>query len=1017
MNISAWSIRNPVPVLLLFAFLTLLGAASFQKLHVQNFPDIELPIVSVALELEGATPGQMETEVARKVEARLSGMEGVEHVWSTLSEGTATVSVSFSLDKDPDTALDEVRNVVEGLRAELPADTRPPVVAKTTTAGKPVATFVVSAPGMGETALSWFVDSDVNKVLTGVAGVGRVVRLGGVNREIMVAVDPVRLAALNIGVDDVASALQQVQREDSGGQGHVGGARQAVRTQATVSNAAALSDLSLPLPTGETLRIGDVATVTDSISERGNAAQLNGAPVVAIQVLRTRGASEVEVASRSRAALAKLQETQPGLNFKEVFNSTDAILDNYHGSMQLLYEGAFLTLVVVWLFLRDGRTTLVAASALPMSIIPVFAAMSYMGFSLNTLTLLATALVVGILVDDAIVEVENIVRHQRMGKTPYEAATDATEEIGLAVIATSLTLVAVFLPTAFMGGIPGKFFVQFGWTTAIAVLASLLVARMLTPMLAAYFLRSHNLPPEPGWVIRYMGVVDWCLVHRKTTMLLALAFFAGSLTLLPFLPKGFVPAADQGQISVKLELQPGSTLAQTSEAAVSAYQRIKHIPEVVDVFADVGSNGGWGTFNMDAGTDQRKASLTVVLVNRKDRDTSQAQVEQLLRESLAVLPGVRVSVGGGGDADRIEIALAGDDAAALALTSQLVETELRQLPGVGGITSDVSLQMQEVMIQPDTAKAAELGVTTAALARAVRLATAGDYSGGLSKLSLPARQVPIRVRLNDAAISDLAAISQLQVRGREGLVPVSMVATVGLTSGAAQINRYDRNRYVTLWVEPGSRQLGAVLEEVNALPSLNRLPPGVTRLDFGEAERITELFSSFSEAMLLGVLVVYAVLVLLFRDFTQPVTVLVALPLSLGGAVVALLLGGYAFSMPAILGMLMLMGIVTKNSILLVEYAITARRGGVPRADAIRDACRMRARPIVMTSIAMIAGMLPLALGLGAEPSFRAPMATEVIGGLLTSTVLSLLVVPVVFTYADDFQNYIAARLTNRKKR
>ncbi|MBK8640136.1 MAG: efflux RND transporter permease subunit [Chromatiaceae bacterium] len=1004
MNVSAWSIRHPVPAILLFGFLTIIGMMSFHALGIQNFPDVELPTITVTASLEGADPAQLETEVARKIEDKIASLGGIEHIRTTLSDGSATIRVEFQIEKNTEVALNEVRNAVDSVRADLPQDMTDPVVSKVTTSGSPIVTYTVASERMDEQALSWFVDNEVGKALLAVKGVGQVARVGGVDREVHVDLDSARMQALGVTAEAISAQLKRVQQDASGGRGDIGGAVQSVRSLGAVDTVGDIAELIIPLADGRRVRLGDLGTVSDSFAERGSSALLDGAPVVAFEVTRIRGASEVAVAQAVQVAVARLETLHPHVRIQEAFNLVDPVLDNYQGSMELLYEGGLLAILVVFWFLRDWRATLIAAVALPLSIIPTFAAMLWLGFSLNILTLLALALVVGILVDDAIVEIENIVRHLRMGKPPFQAAMEAADEIGLAVIATTLTLVAVFLPTAFMGGVPGKFFVQFGITAAVSVVASLMVARLLTPMMAAYFLRAHPEGNHDSLIMTgYLATARWCLDHRKTTAMAAILFFIGSMQLLPLLPKGFVPAADRGLTSIKLELPPGSSLDDTQLAAERARDLIAPMEEILGIFTAVGSTSGQGPMAMGGAKDVRLATLTLRLVHRHDRNRTQAQVERELRERLRALTGVRVAVGAAQSGEKVQVSLASDDPIALAAAAKAVERDLRTLQGVGNVTSGASLQRPEIQIRPDFARAADLGVTTSALAGAVRVATSGDFKVNLPKLNLPQRQIPIRVRLDRALRTDLDAIAQLRVPAKVGSVPLSAVASLSMGSGPAQIDRVDRMRNVSIDVELGGRQLGAVLAEANALPALQDLPPTVSRVEQGDAQRMAELFASFGTAMLIGVLCIYAVLVLLFHDFMQPFSILAALPLSLGGAFLALLLTGNSFSMPSIIGVLMLMGIVTKNSILLVEYAIVARREhGMERRQAILDACHKRARPIVMTTIAMGAGMLPVALGLGAEPSFRAPMAIAVIGGLITSTFLSLLVIPVVFTYVDD---------------
>jgi len=1005
MNVSAWSIRNPIPAILLFALLTVVGIISFRSMGIQDFPDIELPVVTVSAGLEGTAPAQLETDIARKLENSVATLGGVKHIYTTITEGVVTMNVEFNLEKDPAEAVNDVRDAISRIRADLPGDMRDPVISKVTTSGRAILTYTVASSRLDEEALSWFVDNRVAKTLLAVPGVGKVSRVGGVDREVRVTLDPEQLAALNISAADISRQLKRVQQEAPGGRGDVSGAQQSVRTIATVHSAAQLAALDIPLGDGRSVRLDQVAQVADTVRERTALALLDGKPVVGFEITRSKGASEVTVAKGVRAAIAQLARQQPKLKFVEAFDSVAPVQDSYNGSMDLLYEGALLAIVVVLWFLKSWRATLVAATALPLSIIPTFIAMHYLGFSLNTVTLLALALVVGILVDDAIVEIENIVRHLRMGKSPFQAALEAADEIGLAVIATTFTLVAVFLPTAFMSGIPGKFFKQFGLTAAIAVLASLLVARLLTPMMAAYLLKPMPQKTRPSWLMtHYLRWMQACLHHRYRTALAAALFFAGSIALIPLLPTGFVPPADRSQTFVNIELPPGSTLNDTRAIAEQARHIINQVNDVTLVYTSIGGGSGGGDlFSQGASSSARKATLSLRLTPRTERARSQQAIEAELRNQLQILPGARVTVGGGDSGEKMQMVLSGEDPAALAAASRNVERELRGLRGLGNITSSASLLRPEIVVKPDFARAADLGVTAASIGDTLRIATSGDYSTGLAKLNLTERQIPIRVRLPDSTRADLDALARLSVPGKNGNVMLGSVATLALDSGPAQIDRFDRNRNITINVELNGRQLGEVLKEVNQLPSLKTLPAGVQRAEVGDAKEMQELFGSFGLAMLIGVMCVYLILVLLFRDFVQPVTILAAIPLAFGGAFAALYLTHSSFSMPSLIGLLMLMGIVTKNSILLVEYTIVARRDhGMSRFDALTDACHKRAQPILMTSIAMAAGMLPIALGIGADASFRAPMAIAVIGGIITSTLLSLLIIPVVFTFVDD---------------
>ena len=1032
MNVSAWSIRNPIPAVMLFVMLTFGGFFSFKAMKVQNFPDIDLPIVTVSAALPGAAPAQLETDVARKLENSIATVQGLRHITTKVQDGVATLIVEFRLEKPVQEAVDDVRSAVQRVRADLPADVRDPVVTKLDLAGQPVLAFTIASTRLDAEALSWYVDNDITKKLLSLPGVGAVNRVGGVTRQVHVDLDPARRQSLGATAAEISRQLRLVQIESAGGRTDLGGSEQPVRTMATVRSADELRNIQIVLTDGRRIRLDQVARISDTIAEPRAAALLDGKPVVGFEVARSRGESEVSVGNAVQKALAELRVQRPDLTLTEAFNFVTPVQEEYDGSLHLLYEGAILAVIVVWLFLRDWRATFVSAVALPMSVIPAFIGMHLLGFSVNIISLLALSLVIGILVDDAIVEVENIVRHLRMGKSPYQAAMEAADEIGLAVIATTFTLIAVFLPTAFMSGVAGRFFKQFGWTASLAVFASLVVARVLTPMMAAYILKPLvGAEKEPRWLTVYMRAAEWCMRNRLTTMILATVFFLGSVAMIPLLKTGFIPPDDNSQTQVYLSLAPGATLAQTSATAETARQRLMQIAHVRSVYTTVGggSAGGDPVASLSS-AETRKATLTVKLDARGDRPRKQV-IENQIRGALESLPGVRSTVGLGGSGEKYILGLSGEDPVALTTAARAVERDLRTIRGLGNITSTASLIRPEIAVRPNFARAADLGVTSSAIAETLRVATVGDYDQSLAKLNLAQRQVPIVVKLEDSARKDLALLERLSVPGARGPVMLGQVADLTMEGGPAVIDRYDRSRNVNFEIELSGLGLGDAKAAAMALPSIRNLPPGVRLTEIGDAEVMTELFNSFGLAMLTGVLCIYIVLVLLFKDFLHPITILCALPLALGGAFVGLLVAQKALSMPSLIGLIMLMGVATKNSILLVEYALVARRGhdgsdGRPavepmsRWDALRDACHKRARPIIMTTIAMGAGMLPIAVGFGAaDSSFRSPMAIAVIGGLITSTVLSLLVVPAVFTYVDDIERWIkrtVRRLAGREK-
>ena len=1011
MNFVTWSIRNPVPVIVLFIGLTVAGLISFPKLGVLDRPDIEFPAVVVTVTYPGVAPTQMESEITRKVEDAVATIAGIEQMTSTVDEGASTTSIEFRFGTDLSAALDDVRDAMTRIRSDLPADANEPIVSRVTTAGGAIVTWSVASDNMTATELSWFVDLTVTRELSAVPGVGRVTRVGGVDREIRVDLDPDAMASLGTTASDVSRQLRRIQAEYPGGEGRLGGREQTVRTTGIIESVYDLRGLAISLPDGRSVRLDTIAEVRDQAGEQRSAALLDGEPVIGFQIVRSWGASALDVAKEARATVDRLQQDYPQVRFAEASSTVGYIQESFDASIEMLIEGAILAIIVVWLFLRDWRATAVSAIALPLSIIPTFWAIWALGYTLNILTLLALSLVVGILVDDAIVEVENIVRHLRMGKKPKEAAMDAAIEIGLAVVATTLTICAVFVPVAFMSGIAGEFFGPFSFTVVVAVLCSLLVARTLTPMMAAYFLKPHDRPERPARVMTwYLGRVRWCLAHRWITLGVAALVIGSMLSLFPFLSTAFSPAGDNGFTTLSVELAPGASLEDTLEAAEAARQRLAALPEVRSVYTTVGAGGGGGgpTGGGSAG-NVRRGSLVIQLDNRDGTRGAQQIFERKATGMLRDIPGARFQFGGGGGGSQLQITLAGDEPNRLSLAAANVEREIRAMPGLGMITSSAALQKPEIVIRPQPARAADLGVTTETLSLVTRIATSGDVDTSLAKFNLDNRQIPIRVRLNDESRTDLERLQLLAVPGTNGPVALLNVADVSLGSGPAQIARVDRSRNVTLNVDLNGLPLGDTLAAIEALPSLRNLPEGVRLVPTGDARWIREIFGEFALAMAIGVLSIYAVLVMLFHKFIQPVTILAALPPSAAGAIVALLVFDYSLAINSLIGLLMLMGIVSKNSILIVEYAIMAQRDqGLSRFDSLIDSCSKRARPIVMTTIAMIAGMLPIAMGWAGDPSFRAPMGVAVIGGLVVSTIMSLFIVPAMFTVIDDFQQWVS---------
>jgi len=1008
-NISAKSIRQPIPAIVFFILLALAGLLGFKKLGINQFPDVDIPFVTVTVADPGAAPAEMETQVTRIVENAVATVGDVAHIMSNVQDGVSTTSIEFQFGKNIDRAVNDVRDAVTRVRSDLPGSINEPVITRSTTTGGPMLTYTVKSAGKTPAELSWFVDNDIAKTLLTVQGVGQVKRVGGVDREIVINLRPERLAAYGVTAAEISRQLKNINQDVPGGKATLGKREQSIRTLGSAHSVESLRNLQITLRDGRTIRLSDLGSVEDAYADPTQDAYVDGERVVAFQVLRGVGSSSVDVARKVDAAIRKVSAEHPAVEVKLFSSTVDFTLESYHASIEALWLGALLAVLVVFWFLRDWRATLISAIAMPLSVIPTFYFMSWLGFTLNIITLLGLSLVVGILVDDAIVEIENIVRHIGMGKSPMKAALEAADEIGLAVVATTLTIVAVFVPVSFMASVPGQFFRQFGISVAIAVVISLLVARLLTPVMGAYFLKpTKHAEAQPKWMEGYLRLVRWGLGHRKLAILSGALLIAASVAIAPFLEKTFIPASDRGQAVMNFELPPGTPLEETVAAAEQARQIIAQRKEVAGIFAAIGNGAQVDVIGTSSSGEVRAGTLTIKLVPEGKRSITQREFERAIAKDLQAIPGLRFRFGGGEAGETFQLVLVSDNPKALEKSAEAVEREMRTIEGVGNPAATSGLRRPEIAIRPNMERAADIGVTVADIATTVRVGTIGDTSAQLPKFNLEDRTIPIRTQIARSARNDLEELKLLRVPTTDGKsVPLDTVAKLEMGSGAAQITRFDRRRSVTIKADIAGAPLGAVSEAIQALPSVKNLPPEVKQLQYGDSERMNELFSEFAIAIVAGILLVYCVLVLLFHDFAQPLTIMAALPLSVGGALGLLLGAGEALSLPAIIGILMLMGIVTKNSILLVEYALVEMEKGVSRWDALVDACSKRARPILMTTVAMGAGMLPIALKIGADADFRAPMAIAVIGGLITSTILSLFYVPVVFTYVDDAKRWL----------
>ncbi|MEF2552509.1 efflux RND transporter permease subunit [Aurantimonas sp. A2-1-M11] len=1067
-NFSAWAIRNPVPPILLFFVLVSLGIVSFINLPITRFPNIDVPVVAVTITESGAAPSELETQVTKKVEDAIAGISGVKHVTSTITDGSSVTAAEFRLEIDTDRATNDVKDAIAKIRSDLPRTIEEPIIQRIEVENQSIVTYAAAAPGKTPEQLSWFVDDIVIRALQGLNGVGRVERMGGVEREIQVRLDPDRLAALGVTAGDVNRQLRSTNVDLSGGRGEFGGQEQAIRTLSSADTVQGLAETRIYLPGGRQVRLAELGEVVDNWEKPRSFARLDGRPVVAFSIYRSKGASDTTVADRAAEAVAKLATAHPEITFSRIDDSVTYTYGNFESAMETLAEGALLAVIVVLLFLRDWRATAVAAITLPLAAIPTFWAMDLMGFSLNLVSLLAITLVTGILVDDAIVEIENIERHIGMGKKPYRAAMEAADEIGLAVIAITMTIIAVFSPVSFMGGIAGQYFKQFGLTVAVAVFFSLLVARLITPMLAAFFFHAHAVGgPSFGRILRrrlmllaplaglaigvlfalaflpmagsdnpvasalapyaamlpalrldqatelslaimagavvlaillaYLGMPhpteqkDGLLMRAYTrflrvtvrwrwiTLAVGIGLFALSIDAVKYLPTGFIPKEDASRIVVSLELPPGSTLETTRAVTDDAVASIRELPEVRSVLA-IGGSSPTGTLEV------RRAALTINLVRKFERTRSQGELEPIIDAKLAAIPDIRSYYVNDRGERELSVGVLGDDGEKVAAAAADLEAQMRSDPIFANPSAMASFARPEIRIVPRLDKAADL-----------------------AKFNVGTRQVPIRVELRESARQDLSTIRNLRVTtGTGASVPLDSVADIGFGQGPSTIDRYDRERLVKVGTSmaPGY-EIGQGSERIMTLPAVKNLPPGVRIQEVGDAEIQGEVFAGFASAMSAGIMMVLVVLILLFGSVFLPITILASLPLSVGGVVGALLLTNTAISMPVVIGILMLMGIVTKNSIMLVDFAVEQEKHGMAQTDAIIDAGRKRARPIIMTTLAMAAGMVPAALATGEGGEFRAPMAIAVIGGLLVSTVLSLVFIPSLYTLMDDLSHTV----------
>lgn len=1065
-HLSAWSIKNPVPTIVTFLVLGIVGISSFFSLGINNSPNIDVPVVIVDVTQRGADPTELETQVTEKIEDAVATLDNIDTISSDITDGKSKTVINFDLGIDSDRAINDVRNAVSQIRPDLPEDIDEPTVNQLNFSGGTVVTYAVTSPRRSIEELSNLVDRTIIPVLLNVEGVGQIDRLGGLDREIRVNLDPDRLQAYGITATEVNDQISQMNLNLSGGRAEIGGQEQNIRTLGSAETVRDLQSYPIILKNGDPVNLINLGTVADDYGESRQKAFLDGQSVVAFAVKRSTGSTLVSVEEAVSEAVAQLKTTLPeDIQIPLIFTRADAIRSSYQGTIDALFVGCLLTVLTVGIFIRNWRVTLITATALPLSIIPTFWVMKSLDYTLNNMTLLALALAVGNLVDDAICMIENIDRHQQMHKPPLIAALDGAKEIGLAVVATTATIVAVFIPVAFMGGIPGQYFQPFGITVAVSTMFSTLVACTAIPMLSAYLLKDKPRPPKieffryravnskdyditpnsgngrnsrlsrngkgslssyvkqansldsspslaansPTKFQPYRFALTWALKHRITTILIAIAFFLGSLQLIPYIPTGLFDIGDTGVSIIQLELPPGSQLEDTEAIVRQINQSLADRPVVDKVLAIAGDEG-----------DVNRGRLFVNLKPKNERELGQKEFQQQMRQTFDKIPGTRISFQnqgpGGGDKD-VSLILRSDNPEILADTANQLEQQVRQIPGLVEVSSSVSMVKPEIIIQPDPQRAGDLGVSIEAIARTASLALIGDNEFDLAKFNLPDRQIPIRVQIDPKQRQDINTLKNLNIPARDGsLVPLKAVADIRLGSGPATIQRFDRNRQVTIEANLQGLSLGDAMNAIRALPAMSPLPPQVREEPAGDAEIMRDIFSRFSDALGLGVICIYSILILLYNNFLYPLAILVALPLSIGGALVGLLIMQKELGLFALIGMVLLMGLVTKNAILLVDFALVGIKEGKSQHQALIAAGVSRLRPILMTSISTVAGMMPIALEFGADGEVRSPMAIAVIGGFTTSTLLTLVVVPVLFTYVDNLLRHLGKFFKGKRK-
>jgi hydrophobic/amphiphilic exporter-1 (mainly G- bacteria), HAE1 family len=1027
MFISDVAIKRPVITIVSMLALVVFGIIALTQLDTDEFPDVQPPIVAVAIPYPGASPDVVEREVIEPIEEVISGISGVDKVTSNSLDSFGNIVVQFVFEKDLQQATQEIRDEISGIRNELPPEMEEPILTRFDPADLPIISLTLSSPNLSGPELTRLADPDITRQLRGLRGIAEVNVIGGVERELTVELQPQALQSSGVSVAQVVQAVQT--QNLAAPVGRLAGDldERTIRLRGRLDTPLEFRGLVVSESQGRVVRLGDIADVRDGTEEPRSAALYNDEAAVGIDIVKSKGFSTTAVADDIRAQVQQIQSRLPaGVTLRIVRDAGVRVENSVANVQEALIEGAILTVLVVFLFLNSWRSTVITGLALPVSVLAAFVSVWAFGFTLNTMSLLGLSLAIGILIDDAIVVRENIVRHVEMGKPHYQAAFSGTDEIGLAVTATTLSIVVVFVPIAFMGGIAEQWFAPFALTIACSVLVSLFVSFSLDPMLSAYWPDPHLEPHQRWWpsrmlirfnnwfdrqAERYKGVIAWALDHRWSMVALAIAVFVGALALpaLGVIGGSFFPVTDDSEFNITLETPPGSNLAYTRLKAQEVARLARTKPEVAYTYTTVGGRGD----AVDEG------SVFVKMTPKTERDRSQSEVSAELRRELARLVGVTASISSGfGDGQKqIQLQLQGPDTAELQKLADQVAAAVREVPGAVDVGLSTKGQKPELDVQLDRGLAGSLGVSVGQVAQSLRPAFAGIDAGDWIDPSGETRDVTIRLtpeaRTN---VQDLEALP-LMIAGPEGAqatIPLGQVARIAPAVGPARIDHLDRDRVISVQANTEGRSLTEVIEDITARLQQIPLPPGYTLSQGGETEDQQEVFGRIIVALAVAIMLMYFVLVVQFGSFLDPLAILLSLPLSLIGVMLGLLVTGATLNLMSMIGVILLMGIVAKNAILLIDFAKWAESEGAERREALIEAGRVRLRPILMTTFALIAGMVPVALGRGEGADFRAPLGIAVIGGVITSTILTLLVIPTVYEILADGRDWLGSKVRGR---